>query len=138
MKKFSELDLIKNENAQHHLIAVCMRGYGYSSYENPISTSKELAYDLKLLMEERFQCESYYILAHSSGCFAGIELSLLVQTKQNKSFKNSALILCNPLPPNGWGHRYDHKVKTKEDVIKFVPFTDFRFQMISKLDIDMY
>ena len=92
----------------------------------------DFALDIKLLMAECFDVYEFYVLSHSSGGFTGIELALALGGNCR------GLFLTNPLPPNGWGHRYDGPIKKREDVEKYVPFTKFRFEMIQKLDFKMY
>jgi len=44
-------------------IAPCMRGFGYSSYNTPIASLKDLAEDIKLFAKER-KMEKFYLCGH--------------------------------------------------------------------------
>ena len=55
------------------VIAPCLRGTGYSSYHKPISTLKELAYDIRLFVKEYIKNEKdIFIIGHSTGAAIAI------------------------------------------------------------------
>lgn len=56
-------------------IAPCFRGYGYSSYNYPIKTFKDLANDMVLLIKEHLKLENFYLLGHSYGTISAIYIS---------------------------------------------------------------
>lgn len=56
-------------------IAPCMRGFGYSTYNNEIETLKDLAEDLKLFVEEHLKLEKFYVIGHQLGGCIAMELA---------------------------------------------------------------
>ena len=50
------------------VIAVCLRGCGYSSYNTPITGIRDLARDISLFAQEELKLEKMYVLGHSFGC----------------------------------------------------------------------
>ena len=49
------------------VIAPCMRGYGYSSYNKPIQTLDDMVEDLELFVKH-LKLDRFYLLGHSFGC----------------------------------------------------------------------
>jgi len=43
-------------------IAPCMRGFGYTTYNNPISGLKEIVVDLQLFISKILKFEKFYII----------------------------------------------------------------------------
>ena len=58
-------------------IAICSRGYGYSSYNTPMKSYKDLADDVILMIKEHFEFrgEPIYLLGHSFGCIKAIHIA---------------------------------------------------------------
>ena len=49
-------------------IAICSRGYGYSSYNSPMESYSDLAQDIVLMVKEHFRFKRpFYVLGHSYG-----------------------------------------------------------------------
>ena len=59
--------LMKQLEPYARVIAPCLRGQGFSSYNNKISNLSDLANDLKLFMTEAVKSESFYVIGHSMG-----------------------------------------------------------------------
>ena len=49
------------------VIAPCLRGSGFSSYNNKINGLEDFANDLKLFMEEYSNSNNFYVVGHSMG-----------------------------------------------------------------------
>ena len=71
MKKFSSHDI--------RCIAPCNRGFGYSSYNNPINSLEDLAKDIVLLIKEHLKLNKFYLFAHSLGSVIAIYLANLLK-----------------------------------------------------------
>lgn len=56
-------------------IAPCMRGFGYSSYNNEIASLKDLATDLKLFITENLKVDKFYVTGHQLGGCVALELA---------------------------------------------------------------
>ena len=56
-------------------ISPCMRGFGYSSYNNEISSLKDLAVDLKLFVTEHLKIDKFYVIGHQLGGCIAMELA---------------------------------------------------------------
>ena len=60
------------------VIAPCLRGFGYSSYNKPMTGCDDLANDIVLLIKEHLKLKEFYLLGHSMGttvsCYIAIEL----------------------------------------------------------------
>ena len=94
------------------MIAPCMRGFGYSTYTNPIKGLKDLAEDLKLLLDENFSwIEKYYIFGHGIGAAVAVHLALLDPSKVK------GICMLNPIRPDGI--QSDYKVTKMEQVKDF-------------------
>lgn len=120
------------KNQKMRLIAACMRGFGYSTYIKESTTVKDYADDLKLFMEEQFQCESYYIVAHSIGGIMALHLALMLKEKCR------GMVLINTNPPYGWNGHHNHQIKTKYDLMKKMAQCYLRFNILSKIDNELY
>jgi pimeloyl-ACP methyl ester carboxylesterase len=59
-------------------IAPCNRGFGYSSYNNPITSLEDLAKDIVLLIKEHLKLKRFYIYAHSMGSIMAVYLASLL------------------------------------------------------------
>lgn len=60
------------------VIAPCLRGSGYSSYNNKINGVEDFADDLKLFMKEYAKCKNFHIYGHSMGGPIALKLALLM------------------------------------------------------------
>ncbi len=57
-------------------IAICSRGYGYSSYNTPIKSFKDLAEDVELLIKEHFKFrDKIYLLGQSFGAITALYIA---------------------------------------------------------------
>ena len=64
-------DLIESRN-----IVPCLRGHGYSSYNTPITSIKDLAEDMLLLTDELIDGEApYWIVGHEIGAAVALEMA---------------------------------------------------------------
>ena len=48
-------------------VAVCLRGFGYSTYHTPINGMKDLAADVRLFITEHLEAKEVFVLGHSLG-----------------------------------------------------------------------
>ena len=60
------------------VIAPCLRGSGYSSYNKKITSINDFASDLKLFMNEYAKSSSFYILGHQLGGSIAEKIALLM------------------------------------------------------------
>ncbi len=97
---------------QAFLIAPCLRGFGFSSNENEITSLKEFAEDINAFMSIEFaQYKDYYVVGHGMGAMVAVHLSLIDPVKVR------GLILLSPLRPDGY--KSDIKINCKEDLFKY-------------------
>ena len=57
------------------VIAPCLRGCGFTSYHKPITSIKDLAYDIKLFIKETISlrtCNDIFVVGHSTGAAIAI------------------------------------------------------------------
>ena len=66
------IELVKHTR----VIAPCMRGYGYSSYNREIESVHDLVKDVKMFIEDVLKLKRFYILGHSFGCLIAAMLAL--------------------------------------------------------------
>ena len=59
-----------------HCIAACTRGFGYSSYMHQTVRVAQYAEDLVKFMKMQFECEKFYIVAHSIGGIIALHMAL--------------------------------------------------------------
>lgn len=94
------------------IIAPCLRGFGFSSYNKKLKSLKDLAKDVNLFMNETYpQIKEYFIFGHNIGANIASYMALLYPEKVK------GLILSAPSPPDGI--KEDVEVKTIEDLKKF-------------------
>ncbi len=82
---------------QYNCVAPCLRGYGYSSNKEPISSLKDLATDLALFMQEEMKVKDFYIFAHGMGCMIAVHLANILPSHVKGIIFQSA-----PSLTNGW------------------------------------
>ena len=59
------------------LIAPCLRGYGFTTLNNPVKSFDDLAEDVYIFMKETFpELNDYYIFGHDTGAIVGMKLAL--------------------------------------------------------------
>jgi len=65
------------ESKDVRVIAICLRGFGFSSYNNKISSLKDFAEDIKLFIKEYCKVKEFYVLGHSMGGAVAQHLALI-------------------------------------------------------------
>lgn len=111
-------------------IAPCLRGYGFSSLNNPVKSFDDLADDVYAFMEETFpEIEDYYVLGHDTGAIVGLKLAL----KHPEKVKG--LTLLSPIPVTGL--KDEIPVNSIEDLKKFKQ-KSFLYGMIQNRDKQKY
>ena len=93
-------------------VAPCLRGYGFSSLNNPVKSFDDLADDVYAFMEEAFpEIDDYYVFGHDTGAIVGMKLAIKHPEKVR------GLTLLSPIPPTGL--KDDIPVNSIEDLKKF-------------------
>ncbi len=77
------------------MVAPCLRGHGYSSYENQITCLKDFADDLYLFVKEHLKLKNFYLLGHSRGSI----VALFFGMNYNSMLKG--LVLISPFDLHG-------------------------------------
>ena len=100
--------LMKQLEPFARVIAPCLRGSGFSSYNNKITSITDFANDLKLLMNEYAKCSNFYIMGHQLGGSIAEKLALLIPNQIK------GVITINSLRPDGY-QQYKN-IKSIEDL----------------------
>ena len=67
----------EEEDQRIKVIAICLRGFGYSTYLQEISSFKDFAEDIKLFIKEYCKVKEFYVLGHSMGGAVAQHLALI-------------------------------------------------------------
>ena len=70
--------MVKMISPTTRTISICMRGYGYSTYNTPIECIKDLADDLELFIKEHLKVGKVYLIGHSFGAITAWKLSTMI------------------------------------------------------------
>jgi len=60
------------------VIAPCMRGFGYSSYNKEMTSLTDLAEDIALFVKEHLKLDKFFVTGHSIGGCVALELAHLM------------------------------------------------------------
>ena len=101
-----------------------MRGFGYSSYNTPINSLKDLAEDIKLFAKER-KMEKFYLCGHQLGGCVALEVAALIP-ESVQGIINFSMFPLKGLKVPG----YD--INTLEDIKSLPEYRGFHSMMQNK------